>query len=81
MDTMNDFINYAEKCYTWIQSYGNPEYLAVTLANTKLTNCPCSEDRIQKDGRFVPYPRQPNCYVSEFPPTGVSGTRVINLFV
>ena len=76
LDTMNDFINYAERCYNWMHETGKTEVMQLTLANAQLTNCPCSEDRILKDGRFFPYLDQPNCYVSEFPPSGISGTRV-----
>nr|XP_022333526.1 mucin-like protein [Crassostrea virginica] len=75
LDTMNDFINYAERCYNWMHETGKAEVIQVTIANAQLTNCPCSEDRILKDGRFFPYLDQPNCYVSEFPPSGISGTR------
>ncbi|XP_062596320.1 serine-rich adhesin for platelets-like, partial [Saccostrea cucullata] len=75
LDQMNNFINFAEKCYTWMQNLGKPGFSAVELANTKFTKCPCSEDRIKKDGRFVQYPKQPNCYVLEFSPYNITGTR------
>lgn len=81
LDTMNDFINYAVKCYEWIQNYGGPWFPIATWANSILTKCPCIEERIKKDGRFVPYPKNSNCYVQKFSPAGFTGTRVISLKV
>ncbi|XP_062600104.1 mucin-like protein [Saccostrea cucullata] len=70
-------VNYRKKCFSWIQGSGKSDYLKVLIADVKLTKCPCSEDRVEKDGRFVKFSTEAgnNCYVKELPGESVSGTR------